>query len=362
MWWPGAGSDAPFVLGSLARNRWRPERLLYVVEPNVWAIRAVGSQVVAHNNERGLVTATITASPWGLTRKIIHFGSLHTILKNGQPRRLAADNQYVLSVWHLLPGRSNGQWLPTLARQLGVIHTASQLTREALVAYGVPENVIRVIPLGVNGTLFRPATLEAKARLRRELKISPGAFVIGSFQKDGVGWHGGFQPKLEKGPDIFVETVAAVAKQHPVHVLLVGPARGYVERALYQHGIAVTSVGPVESTPAVAPYYAALDAYLISARIEGGPLMLLEAWAAGVPVVSTRVGMVPDVARDGQTALLAPVAEVPTLVQHIFRLVESRELQRALAGAARQEVKRYDWAKIGQRYWSELYQPLLTKL
>lgn len=362
MRWPGAQSNAPFVVGSLAQNPWRRERLLYVVEPNAWAIRAVGSQVVSQINEQGLLTAAITASAWGLTKKIVHFGSLHTILKSGRRRRLTAANQHVLSVWHLLPGRSNGQVLPALIEQLKIIHTASQLTREALIAHGVPENVIRVIPLGVDSGLFQPAVPETKATLRRHLNIPSRAFVIGSFQKDGVGWEGGFQPKLEKGPDIFVETVATVAKQHSVHVLLVGPARGYVQRALQERGIAVTSVGHVSSPRAVAPYYAALDAYLISARIEGGPLMLLEAWAAGVPVVSTLVGMVPDVARDGKTALLAPVADVTALVRQLVRLIESAELQRSIVAAADEEVKRYDWEKIGQRYWSELYQPLLTTL
>lgn len=362
MQWPGAKSNAPFVVGSLLQNPWRAEQLLYVVEPNEWAIRAVGASIAGQLTQQGLLTAAITASAWGLKKKIIHFGSLHTILKNGKPRRLATTNRYALTVFHLLPGRSNTTWLLSLAKHLGVLHTASQLTRTALIANGVPENLIRVIPLGVDLTVYKPALPETKASLRRRLNIPPEAFVVGSFQKDGIGWGDGLQPKLEKGPDIFVATVAAVAKQQLVHVVLVGPARGYVERALQERGIAITNIGHFKSATAVAAYYAALDAYLISARIEGGPLMLLEAWAAGVPVVSTRVGMVPDVAADDKTALLADVEDVPMLTQQLSRLLNNRDQRHSLVTAARQEVQQYDWAKISHRYWSELYQPLLTTL
>lgn len=335
---------------------------MYIVEPNEWAIRAVGRSVVEQLTNQNLLSAAVTSSSWGLHRKLIHFGSLHTILKNGQLRALSTTNQHVLSVFHLLPKRSTATWLPALAKHLGVLHTASQLTRAALIAHGVPEHFIRIIPLGVDLTVFKPTTPETKVTLRRQLNIPPEALVIGSFQKDGVGWGEGLQPKLEKGPDIFVATAAAVAKQHSVHVLLVGPARGYVKRALQQCGIAVTSVGHLGSAQAVAAHYAVLDAYLIASRVEGGPLMLLEAWAAGVPVVSTRVGMVPDVAVDGKTALLADVEDVPRLTQHLSRLLTNRGQGHSLVTAARQEVQQYDWATISRRYWSELYQPLLTTL
>ena len=62
--------------------------------------------------------------------------------------------------------------------------------------------------------------------------------MICSFQKDGIGWGEGLEPKLIKGPDIFVETMRNLkAAGLPVVAMLTGPARGYVKLMLDKYNV-----------------------------------------------------------------------------------------------------------------------------
>ena len=80
---------------------------------------------------------------------------------------------------------------------------------------------------------------ERAPRRARGARAARAAFVVGSFQKDGVGWGEGLEPKLVKGPDVLVARARAPrAPEVPeLFVLLTGPARGYVRRELERLGI-----------------------------------------------------------------------------------------------------------------------------
>ena len=73
-------------------------------------------------------------------------------------------------------------------------------------------------------------------------------------------------------------------------MLLSGPARGYVTTRARRPVASRTSHRILDSIREIGPLYAPLDAYVVPARQEGGPKGVLEAMAAGVPLVSTRVG------------------------------------------------------------------------
>ena len=184
---------------------------------------------------------------------------------------------------------------------------------ELVLASGIdPAKVFR-IPIGVDVGLLRPRTAEARAAVRRKLGLPQGAFVVGSFQKDGVGLRDGLEPKAVKGPDVLIAALAALRARVPeLHVLLSGPARGYVRRELerlqvpYRHRL-------VERYEDLDDLYASLDAYVVASRQEGGPKGVLEAMACGVPVVSTRVGQAAELIRDGLNGRLVDVEDAEAL-------------------------------------------------
>lgn len=149
---------------------------------------------------------------------------------------------------------------------------------------------IAIIPLGVEINQHSLRSETERVQFRSDMNIPLDAMIIGSFQKDGAGWDDGDIPKLEKGPDILVDTLLWLRKSGvTVHALLTGPSRGYVTNRLSQESIPFTYLGFVELEE-VKQLYGFIDCYLVSSRLEGGPRAILETLASGRPVVSTKVG------------------------------------------------------------------------
>ena len=176
-----------------------------------------------------------------------------------------------------------------------------------------------------------------KKSARAELGIPQSAFVVGSFQKDGVGWGDGMEPKLIKGPDIFVETMKRLKKDIPeLFVLLSGPARGFVKKGLDEAGIPYWH-GYLKAYPDIATLFQALDLYVVASRQEGGPKAILESMSSGVPLVTTRVGQAMDLVKHGENAFMVGVVDVDALASYslqVYRAAQA-DLQPMLAAGRR---------------------------
>ena len=94
--------------------------------------------------------------------------------------------------------------------------------------------------------------------------------------------------------------------------MLSGPARGFVRRGLDELGIPFAH-RLLDRYEEIATLYAALDAYVVPSRQEGGPQGVLEAMASGVPVASTRVGQAAELIVDGVNGRLADVDDFEAL-------------------------------------------------
>lgn len=117
-----------------------------------------------------------------------------------------------------------------------------------------------------------------------------------------------------------------------------GRERKCIEDAIQRAGLErqIRLVGHLED---VRPYYRVADVVAISSLSEGSPNVLLEAMAAGVPVVATRVGGIPEIVSDGETALLVPPRDPAALAFAINRLLCDRTLRENIAGRAREAIK-----------------------
>jgi glycosyltransferase involved in cell wall biosynthesis len=239
------------------------------------------------------------------------------------------------------------------------VHTACTITKEKLIRYGFDAEKIVLIPLGLDLNTFKPCSSEQKQMLKEKLRLPKDKLIIGSFQKDGQGWGEGNDPKLEKGPDVFCDTVEQIAHKYPVHVLLTGPARGYVKKRLQDAGISFTH-DYLKEYKNIIEYYQALDLYIVSSREEGGPMAILECMASGIPFVTTPVGMVPDIIKDRYNGLVTTSVNSAELAQKACELVESSNLKEQIIQNGLIVVKDYDWDKISQRYYNALYSKLLS--
>lgn len=343
------------------KNIFSKDKLAYVVEDRSWAVGYVGLKIVSELNRAGLICAKIATTPLGLRGKIVHFGSVNTFLRESGFKKIHQSNKAVATWFHFIPQDQRNKYIFEAQKTISFLHTSCFLTKKKLLEFGVKEEKIKVIPLGIDLNIFKPALQGEKQALRNKLGIPEGAVVAGSFQKDGVGWGCGFEAKLIKGPDIFVKSIEKLKKDFPVFALLVGPSRGYIKKELSARSIPYKHIGFLETTEEVAQYYQALDLYLVTSRIEGGPQSILESMASGVPLVSTKVGMAQDVIQEGQNGFLAEVENIDEIVKKSGMILSNNALKTQIISNALVAARNYSWDKIASRYFTELYLPLAKK-
>lgn len=190
---------------------------------------------------------------------------------------------------------------------------------EILLQTGIQKEKLKLIRIGINSSLFFPPTSEQRNNVRRKYGIPNSAVVLGSFQKDGIGWGNGALPKLIKGPDTLVQALSKLKKSVPeLFVLLAGAARGYVMQELDAAGIPYRHLF-LRDVREIAGLYHALDAYIVSSRQEGGPKAILESMASAVPIISTRVGQATELIRHGENGWLADVGDADGLANFALR-------------------------------------------
>jgi glycosyltransferase involved in cell wall biosynthesis len=146
----------------------------------------------------------------------------------------------------------------------------------------------------------------------------------------------------EKGLADLVRAVARLRETAPdVNFKLVilgeGPERSSVESEARRLGLVERVVFAGHASD-VQPFYALADALALPSHSEGSPNVLLEAMAAGVPVAATRVGGVPEIVADEETALLVPPRDPDALAGALARLLSDRTLARALAERAKEHA------------------------
>jgi glycosyltransferase involved in cell wall biosynthesis len=137
-----------------------------------------------------------------------------------------------------------------------------------------------------------------------------------------------------------VRALAGV-RGRPFTALLVGdgPDRASLEAEVSRLGLqdAIALTGTRDDVPEL---LARADVFALSSRSEGAPLSILEAMAAGLPVVSSRVGGVPELVVDGETGLLVPPGDPAAMAAALGRLLADAGLRRRLGAAGRERAQR----------------------
>lgn len=195
---------------------------------------------------------------------------------------------------------------------------------------------VTVIPHGVDTDFFRRRKVDCK-----RFAIPPGRFVLGFIGNKNSDSDGG-----RKGTDTFLRVVRQVAARVPnLHVVLGGPGWDKELMWLTASGISASATGFIR-TADLPLLYSALDVYLLTSRVEGGPCTVLEAMACETAVVSTRVGFVPDILVDGLNGYSADVDDCHALSSAIVELEQSAPKRVAIATAARQTISARSWKSV----------------
>jgi glycosyltransferase involved in cell wall biosynthesis len=227
-------------------------------------------------------------------------------------------------------------------RQFNIVVAVARPQASELARFGVRAARIRVIP---NAWCPDQEPLDAE-RARSTLGVPRDQFHL--------GWVG--RLSWEKGADIFLDAIAQV-KDLPVTISIFGDGteRPALEEKARQLGIH-SRVSWWGTVPAAGRLFRGFDAFVISSRTEGTPIVLFEAMRSEVPIIATAVGGVPDVVSPGE-ALLVPPRDPATLADAIRTVYTCPDLATTRAVRARERLSQYD-----EDSWIERYQSLYLSL
>ena len=274
----------------------------------------------------------------------VHRGKEHWLA--ALANRMSNRRRAVVRTRHIVqPIRPHAlnRWLYGSATDLVV--TVTDAIRRQIVATGLaPEDRVVAVPGGVDAERYRPDVPPVHGVDARSLLKVPADVPL-------IGLVAGF--RVMKGHETVVAAAARLAAAGlPFHLVFVGQGpfaervRGLVRAA----GLAdrISLVGFVDDLPMV---MAALDVALYSAlESDGMSRVLWEYLASAVPVVATRVGVVPEVLEDDVTALLVPAGEAGPLAGAIERLLRDAPLRRRLGAAGADLVReRFSGARLAER-------------
>ena len=107
----------------------------------------------------------------------------------------------------------------------------------------------------------------------------------------------------------------------------------------------VTFYGKIEHSE-IQSYYNQYDIFVNASNADNLPGVILEAFASGLPVISTRAGGIPYLVEEGVTGLLVDIGDCEALAEKVIRLVKDPELALTLANNARIECQKYSWENV----------------
>jgi glycosyltransferase involved in cell wall biosynthesis len=199
---------------------------------------------------------------------------------------------------------------------------------------------LEVIENGIDLARFGAAA-EARARTRAALGIPADAWVVGTVGRLAV----------EKDYPLLVRAAAPLLGPE-ARLLIVGDGG---ERETIRAEVAAQQVEPfvalLGSRDDVPACMGAMDVFALSSRMEGLPLVALEAMAAGLPVVATAVGGLPGLIKDGETGFLVPSNDQPALERRLRSLRDERALGLTVAARGQAHAReRHSRESMVRRY------------
>ena len=216
--------------------------------------------------------------------------------------------------------------------------TSGEAIRDLVIAAGVPPSRVVAIPAGVKLGDFTDG--EGGEAALRSLGLARGPAPAGAVSGPILGSVAMFRGS--KGHDHLLDAFARVHARRPdARLLLVGDGgrREWAEGLARQRGLggAVIFTGFRTDVPAL---LAAMDCFVLaSTRTEGVPQSLLQAAAAGVPLVASRIGGIPEVVEDGVTGLLVPPEDPVALAAAIEETLADPAAAATRARAARKRCE-----------------------
>jgi glycosyltransferase involved in cell wall biosynthesis len=305
----------------------------------------------AHSGKRLGAAVRTAARLRGLPYVITLHGG-HFVVPEGEMRQMLAPTERTVE-WGRLFGMALGsrRVLEDADAVLCVGGDELAAARERL-----PGKRVALMPNGVDCAAF--ATGDGDA-FRETCRIPPQRRILLcvsriDYQKNQIG---------------LVEALARLLPSHPqLHLVLLGPVTAASYRARLDARVEALALGERVTLipglraddPRLVGAFHAAEVFCLPSLHEPFGIVILEAWAAGLPVVAARIGGIPSFTTDGVDILHAPPDDTNALAERLGRVLADAGLAARLAEAGRAKARRdYDWQAISARLLA-LYRELVA--
>ena len=217
--------------------------------------------------------------------------------------------------------------LELLLSRFGAVVVPSQALARFLAQRGLPASRLHVIPHGIDVPSDAPQRVGSDA--------DTATVCVAS------------NLEHEKGVDVLIEACALAKQPISLEILGDGAERGRLEKLACERGVDAWFAGHVEDVRRRLPRY---EIFALPSRAENFPVAALEAMAAGLPVVATRVGGVPELVADGETGLVVEPEDPAALAAALDSLAGDDARRRRLGDAGARRVRElYDAERMATR-------------
>ena len=235
--------------------------------------------------------------------------------------------------FHRRPGILN-RW-KYRTRLVGHWVAISERVRAVLVDDGVPPERIAVIHSGIDASRIEGARppLDERSRLRNDMGVSKGECLIGSV--------GALVPHKDR--ETLIRAMALAVQQGlPLKMAIAGEGgqRSALETLIGQLGLEqrVSLLGQRDDVPRLLHLF---DLFALSSREEGLGTSVLDAMAAGLPVIVTEAGGLPEMIRNRRNGLVVPPADPAALAEALVSVVQDASFRASAGRNNREDVKRF---------------------
>ena len=331
-------------------------RVLLVPDSTYWVTGTIAKSIARFNPwmEATIASESVINEIFPAHPELIeNFDLVHFVCPYASRRWLAdfskaipcVTSHHHVSNWELLRHNLEGD----------AIVVGSNEWADDLRARGADMTRVFYLPYGVDADAFRPPTASERVAIRGQLKISNTAAVVGFFGKNSSN------DDDRKGIDVFTEAVVNLKQRAPeLTVLIVGPGWKDLVDSLRSAGVHCVWRPFIATQDELAKMYHALDFYWVTARVEGGPVTLLEAMSSEVCCLTTPVGLAREIVGDGENAFLLPFNNSGSFVERTLLLVADGERRVRLGKKARETILKTMRVSITSQLVREVYMRALV--
>lgn len=314
-------------------------------ELTLYCTRTEGALIGDARRAGAYVRLYPTRSGWdpGLERQLHHAFSAHRpdivhtylsgfdLFANRAARRVGVpvllSSRRELPTWQ----RARHRWVQRRANGYvdGVLANSQAAANFAIEKERLPEQKVHVIYNGIEAERFVCPT--PNPLLRQRFKLPENGPIVGMVAN--------FSPV--KDHELFVDMARIVRKRMPrAHFLLVGsgPTEGHVTHLIHRAGLK-DHVTRRQSLGEIADLYAVMDVCVLTSKVEGFPNVVLEALAAGRPMVAGAVGGIPEILRHEDNGLLIPDRQPEAFADAVLHTLENVDVTRKRVHQAYHEVR-----------------------